>query len=282
MPSLTLRSERGTELCLDHPILMGILNVTPDSFSDGGHLVTTAAALHRARELLDAGAGILDIGGESTRPGAPSVDEATELSRVIPTIEALVREGIDVPISIDTQKPLVARAALEAGADIINDVSAFAADGMAAVAAQSGALVVLMHMRGNPKTMQAGPIHYDDATAEVADYLRERIAFASAAGVSPQRIITDPGIGFGKELEHNLSLTKHLGALTELGCPVLFGPSRKRFLGEITGRDVSDRDRATAAVCAAAVLAGASILRVHDVAAVSDAVAIAHAIRTAS
>ncbi len=282
MPSLTLRSERGTELCLDRPILMGILNVTPDSFSDGGHLATAAAALHRARELLEAGAGILDIGGESTRPGAPSVDEATELSRVIPTIEALVREGVDVPISIDTQKPQVAKAALEAGADIINDISAFGADGMAAVAAQSGAIVVLMHMRGKPKTMQARPIHYDDATAEVADYLRERIAFASAAGVSSGRIITDPGIGFGKELEHNLSLTKHLGALTELGCPVLFGPSRKRFLGEITGRDVSDRDRATAAVCAAAVLAGASILRVHDVAAVSDAVAIAHAIRTAS
>jgi len=261
---------------------MGILNVTPDSFSDGGVLETTAAALQRAQALVEAGAGILDIGGESTRPGAPPVDEATELSRVIPTIEALVREGFDVPISIDTQKPLVAQAAIEAGADIINDVSAFRADGMAAVAAQSGSLVVLMHMRGQPKTMQAKPIHYDDATAEVADYLRERIAFACAAGVSRERIITHPGIGFGKDLEHNLSLTKHLSALTDLGCPVLFGPSRKRFLGEITGRDVNDRDRATAAVCAAAVLAGASILRVHDVGAVSDAVAVAHAIRTAN
>ena len=282
MSHTVLRSKRGTELSLKRPILMGVVNVTPDSFSDGGKLNDTALALAHAHQLIEEGAGILDIGGESTRPGAAAVGVETELKRVLPIIEGLVRAGVSTPVSIDTQKPEVARAALDAGADIINDVSALKAEGMAAVAAEYGSLVVLMHMRGIPETMQEQPIHYENTVREVRDYLKSRIDFAAEAGILPERIMTDPGIGFGKELRHNLTLTKHLSDFLSLGCPILYGPSRKRFLGEITGRDVTDRDRATAAACTAAVLSGASVLRVHNVAAVRDAVEVAHALHQAS
>ena len=281
MTQLVLRSERGTVIDLHRPALMGVVNCTPDSFSDGGRLPSLSHALDHALRLIDDGADILDIGGESTRPGAPSVDLETELLRVIPVIEGLANAGVQIPISIDTQKPEVAHAALEAGADIVNDVSALREPEMASVVAKFGALVVLMHMRGIPKTMQAQPIHYENILREITTYLDQRIEVAKAAGILPQRIITDPGIGFGKELRHNLTLTKHLSTLRMLECPILFGPSRKRFLGDITGRDVSDRDRATAAACALAVHAGADIVRVHDVAAVRDAVAVAHAVRQA-
>ena len=282
MTPRVLRSERGIEVSLETPVVMAVVNVTPDSFSDGGKLQSVAHAVDHGLRLVEEGAHILDIGGESTRPGAPPVDLETELARVVPVVEGLCRAGISVPISVDTQKPEVAQAAIEAGADIINDVSALKAPGMASVAANTGSIVILMHMRGIPETMQAAPIHYEDTIREVKQHLQNRIDYATAAGIQRDRIITDPGIGFGKELRHNLTLTKHLAEFQALGCPILFGPSRKRFLGEITGRQVDDRDRATAAVCALAVLAGADIFRVHDVAAVTDALAVAHAVRSAS
>jgi len=258
---------------------MGVLNLTPDSFSDGGQLDSVDAAVARAHALVDAGAKILDIGGESTRPGAEPVDATTELNRVVPTIAALKKSGIVARISIDTAKAEVAEQALAAGAEIINDVTALGDPEMAAVAASHRAVLILMHMLGVPRTMQQGPIVYGDVVGEVSAFLRERIELAIRAGNAREQIWIDPGIGFGKTVEHNLQLTRAIPRLAELGQTVVYGPSRKRFLGEITGRDAHDRDRATAAACALATYLGAGVLRVHDVAAVRDAVALAARLR---
>lgn len=263
------------------PVLMGILNVTPDSFSDGGTLPSLGAVVERARRQRDDGALVLDIGGESTRPGAAPVSVDDELARVIPAIEAVAHANLGVAISVDTSKPAVARAALAAGAHLVNDVTALGDPAMAAVVAGAGAALILMHMRGEPRTMQTGPIVYADLLGEVRAFLSAALARGEAAGIPRARMLVDPGLGFGKTRAHNLSLTKHVGELGDLGCAIVYGPSRKRFLGDLTGRDVTDRDRATAAACALAVTAGAHVLRVHDVGAVRDAVVVAAAARAA-
>jgi len=261
------------------PVLMGILNVTPDSFSDGGRLTSPAALVGRARGMVAAGARILDVGGESTRPGAEPVDAATELDRVLPAVAALHAAQLGAALSIDTAKAEVAEAALCKGASIVNDVTALGDPRMAEVVARHAAALVVMHLRGAPRTMQDGPIVYDDLLGEVLGALEAAVGKAVAAGVVRERIMVDPGIGFGKTCAHNLELTRRLGELGALGLPIVYGPSRKRFLGELTGRAVDDRERATAAACAAAVLNGAHVLRVHDVAAVRDAVLVAHGVR---
>lgn len=271
----------GKSLSFDKPRLMGIVNVTPDSFSDGGRLTSVDAAVAHAEQLVEAGADILDVGGESTRPGAAPVSLEEEAQRVLPIVRALVRRNVPAWISVDTQKAALAHEAIQEGAQIINDVSALADPEMASVAAQGGAAVILMHMRGTPESMQEGDLRYDDLIAEVGIFLANAIFKARAADLPKQRLMVDPGIGFGKTTEHNLTLTKRLDVLGQLGLPVVYGPSRKRFLGELTGAPVEDRDRATAAACAAAVLAGAHIVRVHDVAAVRDAVTVAAAVRDA-
>jgi len=269
----------GARLAFDRPVLMGVINVTPDSFSDGGAYPGVERAVAQAQALVAAGAQILDIGGESTRPGAEGIDAATELERVVPLLEALAQAALPAWISIDTSKAEVAAAALERGARLVNDVTALADPAMAALIARHHAAVILMHMRGEPRSMQAGDLHYDDVVADVCTFLAEAAGRAVAAGIARDAILLDPGIGFGKTTAHNLQLTAGLAKLVGLGMPVVYGPSRKRFLGEITGRPVADRDRATAAICCAAVLAGAHILRVHDVAAVADAIEVAAALR---
>ncbi len=245
---------------------MGIVNVTPDSFSDGGRFFSSSAAVEHARRLLEEGADILDVGGESTRPGAAPVGIQEELDRVLPVIEAL--RG--VPVSIDTWKPEVMRAALVAGACLVNDVNALLAEGALDAVAQSGAGVCLMHKQGTPQTMQRQP-HYSDVVAEVASFLRERIAACVGAGIARERIAIDPGFGFGKTLEHNLELLRGLDRLRELGVPVLAGLSRKSMLGAITGQDVEHRVSASVAAALIAVQRGATIVRVHDVGATVDA-----------
>lgn len=248
------------------PLLMGILNVTPDSFSDGGlHLVPKAAILS-ARAMLREGADILDIGGESTRPGATEVSAAEEIDRVVPVIKGLREEGIEDPISIDTRKAEVLRAALAAGADIFNDVSALSFDPeSASVAAEAGVPVCLMHACGDPETMQDAP-RYTDVLLEVAEFLAMRIEAAVAAGISRDRIIVDPGIGFGKTIAHNLSLIRGLPLLHDLGCPILLGASRKRFIGTIgNASDPQDRIGGSIAVALEGLRAGVQVLRVHDV-----------------
>lgn len=272
----------GLSFDWSRPVVMGILNITPDSFSDGGTYADVGAVVQRALELVAHGAQILDVGGESTRPGADPVDVATELARVVPVVRALANAKLPVALSIDTRKAAVADAALAAGAVIVNDVTALTDAQMASVAARHGAIVILMHMRGDPQTMQQGPIAYDDVVTTVRDYLAAAMGRALSAGIARERIWLDPGIGFGKDVTHNLLLTKGLATLALLGQPVVYGPSRKRFLGAITGRDVGDRDAATAAACAAAILYGAHVLRVHDAEATRDAIAIATAVRDAS
>jgi dihydropteroate synthase len=259
---------------------MGILNVTPDSFSDGGAYVGATTAVERALAMVSAGAGIVDVGGESTRPGAAEVPEADELSRVIPVIEALAAR-LTVPISVDTSKPAVMLAAVRAGASIINDVRALGEPGALEAAASTDAAVCLVHMQGTPQTMQANPT-YGDVVAEVAEFLRRRMDACMAAGIAPDRLVLDPGIGFGKRLEHNLALLAALPALRALSAPLLIGVSRKGMLGALTGRAVHERLHAGVAVAAASVLAGAGILRVHDVAETVDAVKIATALREAN
>jgi dihydropteroate synthase len=261
------------------PIVMGVLNVTPDSFSDGGLYLDTDAAVEHARAMSEAGAAIVDVGGESTRPGAEPVPEPDELGRVVPVIERIVGGDVDARVSIDTRKVAVAEAALQAGARIVNDVSAFrAAPEMAGLVASAGAGCCLMHMLGDdPRTMQDEP-RYDDVVADVAAFLEERLAFAVAEGVPEERVWLDPGIGFGKTLDHNLELLRRLDEIAALGRPVVIGVSRKSFLGRLTGR-AEARDRVAASV-AANVLAyerGASIFRVHDVAETVDALAVAGA-----
>lgn len=255
-------------LSLDRPLVMGIVNVTPDSFSDGGLHVSAAAAIAHAEQLIADGADILDIGGESTRPGAAQVSEQQELDRVLPVIQGL--RGISIPISIDTWKPQVMRAALVAGASMVNDVNALQADGALQVVADSAAAVCLMHKQGTPQTMQQRP-EYENVIAEVSAFLSERIAAAEAAGISRQRIVIDPGFGFGKTLAHNLDLLRQLEVFGALGVPVLAGLSRKSMLGAITGREVGERVAASVAAAMLAVQRGAAIVRVHDVRETVDA-----------
>jgi dihydropteroate synthase len=254
------------ELELDvRTLLMGIVNVTPDSFSDGGMFGDDAdAAIRHGVGLAALGADILDVGGESTRPGADPVPEAIELERVVPVIEGLVK-SVDVPISVDTRKPAVARAALEAGASIVNDISAAAAPGMFDVVKESGAGLVLMHMQGQPKTMQSAPT-YGDVIAEVRGFLADRIGAAVGAGVPRAHICVDPGIGFGKSMEHNLALLRGIAGLHELRVPVMVGVSRKRFIGELSGaEEPADRVEGTAGAVAWCATQGVDLVRVHDV-----------------
>lgn len=251
---------------MPRPLVMGIVNVTPDSFSDGGRLASVEAAVALGLQLVEQGADILDIGGESTRPGAERVGAAEEIARVVPVIEGL-RAHWAGPISIDTMKPAVARAAAVAGATMWNDVTALAfAPDSPATAAELGCDVVLMHMRGEPQSMQADP-RYDDVVAEVCAELAARAEAAMAAGVARERIWLDPGIGFGKTLAHNLALTSHLNRLVELGFPVLFGASRKRMIGEVdpTATDPGDRIGGSLALALEAARRGARMIRVHDV-----------------
>jgi dihydropteroate synthase len=256
------------------PVVMGIVNVTPDSFSDGGRYLDVEAAIEHGLELESDGAEILDIGGESTRPGAEPVSEAEELGRVVPVIEGLRARGAEARISIDTSKAVVAQAALEAGASLVNDVTALRGDpAMVDVVADHRAECCLMHMLGEPRTMQQDP-HYDEVVADVKGFLEARMSFAVAHGVAEERILLDPGIGFGKTDVHNLELLGRLHELTELGRPIVIGTSRKSFLGRLTGRPVEDRLAATIATNVIAYERGARIFRVHDVAPVLDALLI--------
>jgi dihydropteroate synthase len=254
---------------------MGVVNVTPDSFSDGGEFFSADAAVAHCRELLDEGADILDIGGESTRPGAQPVTADEEIRRVLPVVEGAAAMG--ARISIDTTKVDVARAALAAGASIVNDVSAFRFDpDLAGLVADSEVDCCLMHMLGEPRTMQDNP-RYDDVVADVKAFLEERLAFATSAGVPEERVWLDPGIGFGKTLEHNLELLRRLDEIVALGRPVVVGTSRKSFLGKLTGKAEKERLPGTIATNVLALARGARVFRVHDVAAVADALKVAAA-----
>ena len=262
---------------LSRPVLMGVLNITPDSFSDGGRYFDTGAAIERLERLQSEGADVIDLGGESTRPGSLPVGEDEELRRVLPVIEA-GREYIDAAISIDTTKATVARAALEAGAEIVNDISGLRFDReLGQLAAESGAGLVLMHIRGEPRTMQQD-IHYDDLVEDIRSELQGSIDLALDAGCQTDQLVVDPGIGFGKTAEQNLVLIDELGRIGQLGYPVLVGPSRKSFIGKTLGLEVEDRLEATLAACVVALLRGARIFRVHDVIAARRALDMAEAI----
>ena len=268
---------KGQRLGLDRPLLMGIVNVTPDSFFDGGRFCDPQRAVAHALRLVEEGADLLDIGAESTRPGALPVDEQEERRRLVPVVAA-VAKAVSVPISVDTSKAEVARAAIDAGAIMVNDVTALRGDSaMVDVVAQAGAGLVLMHMQGTPDTMQHAP-RYDDVVGEVAQFLAERVRFAIDHGVAKDRIVVDPGIGFGKTLGHNLDLLANLRVFTELGYPLLVGPSRKGFIGQLTDQSVEARGWGTAGVVALAVEQGANILRVHDVGPMKDVAKVAVAI----
>jgi dihydropteroate synthase len=268
---------RGAELDLTRPLLIGILNVTPDSFSDGGRFASRDAALAQAERLAADGAGLLDVGGESTRPGAVPVDAAVESERVVPVVRALAGRG-GPPVSVDTRHAAVARAALDAGAVAVNDVSALGHDpDMAAVVAQTGAGVILMHMRGEPATMDS-LAQYRHVATEVAAELSAAAVRAQEEGIAREAIIVDPGLGFAKTVEQNFRLLDELATIVGLGYPVAVGPSRKRFLGAATGRPVDDRDRATALACAFAWERGARAFRVHDVALAREALMLATAL----
>lgn len=264
-------------LSLERPLIMGVINVTPDSFSDGGLHFDAGRAIEQGEKLIEEGADLLDIGGESTRPGAAPVDLAEERRRVLPVLKALA-DG-KIPMSVDTRKPELMREALACGADMVNDVGALVAPGALEAVAASPAAVCLMHMRGEPGTMQANP-GYEDVVREVSDYLSARVAEAERAGIARERIVADPGFGFGKNLEHNLALLRSLPRLGTLGVPLLAGLSRKAMLGSITGREVGDRVHASVAAALLAVQNGASIVRVHDVAATRDALAVWQAVKS--
>jgi dihydropteroate synthase len=254
--------------------IMGVVNVTPDSFSDGGRYLDAQAAIEHGLELEAEGAAVLDVGGESTRPGADPVPEAEELRRVIPVIEGLIARGAGARISVDTSKAAVAARALEAGATLVNDVTALRGDpDMAGVVAAGGAECCLMHMLGDPRTMQDDP-HYDDVVDDIKSFLAERMAVAVKAGIAEERLLLDPGIGFGKTVEHNLELLRRLGEFLDLGRPVVIGTSRKSFLGRLTGRAPDDRVAGTVATNVLAYERGARVFRVHDVAPVRDALAV--------
>jgi dihydropteroate synthase len=248
----------------ERTLVMGILNVTPDSFSDGGRFESPDAAADHGTRLIEDGADIVDVGGESTRPGSDPVSVEEEIDRVRPVIERLVERHPAVPVSIDTRKAAVAAAALDAGATIVNDVSGARDPAMFETVRERGAAMVLMHMQGDPKTMQEAP-SYEDVVAEVKEYLRERVEAAGFAGIDPERLVIDPGIGFGKDLEHNLQLLHGIDALLDLGRPVLIGPSRKRFIGTVLDLPGDERVEGTAAVVAWAVARGVQLVRVHDV-----------------
>lgn len=273
MPDAAFTSAFGDAL------VMGVVNVTPDSFSDGGRYLDHDRAIEHGRMLVAEGAEVLDIGGESTRPGAVAVAADQERERVVPVIEALAGDG--ARISIDTTKLQVAEAALSAGASMVNDVTALGTDpGIAGLCADRGAELVLMHMKGTPGTMQSDP-RYDDVVAEVHDFLAERLEVALGAGVPRGKIWLDPGIGFGKTLEHNLTLIRDLGSFTDLGCRILLGTSRKRFIGNVDGSEVDSRLGGTIASSLLGIEQGATMVRVHDVAAFRQALVVAAAIRRA-
>ena len=262
-------------LSLARPLIMGIVNVTPDSFSDGGRLGDTQAAIEHALKLREAGADILDVGGESTRPGAAAVPPDEEIRRVLPVIRELAASGC--VMSVDTMKPDVMRAALDAGAAMVNDVMALRAPGALGVMAAYDAAVCLMHMQGEPRNMQQAP-RYADVEAEVKQFLQSRVLACEAAGIGRERLVIDPGFGFGKTLEHNLALLTRLDRLTEFGLPVLAGLSRKSMLGTLTGRAVEEREFAGVAAHLIAVARGARLVRVHNVAAMRDALAVWNAV----
>ncbi len=262
-------------LSTDAPLVMGIVNATPDSFSDGGRYVAADAAIAHGLALVAEGAHILDIGGESTRPGAHTVADDEEIARVVPVLEGLRDAG--VPLSVDTRKPAVMRAALAAGADMLNDVGGFRDPQAAAAAAgHPSCALVVMHMRGEPRTMQLEPPTYGDVVAEVRDWLAERCTQLQAAGIASDRLVLDPGLGFGKTVDQNFALLARLDALRALGYPVLAGLSRKSMIGAVTGRPVEARLAGSLAGALAAVSRGATLLRVHDVAATVDALAVWH------
>jgi len=266
----------GQILDLKQPRIMGVLNITPDSFSDGGAWLTVEKAMAHARQMADAGADIIDVGGESTRPGSAPVSAGEEMQRVLPVIEAL-RASIDVPVSIDTQKPAVMRAAVDAGAGMINDVNALQADGAVETAAALAVPVCLMHMQGVPETMQQEP-DYRDVVTEVVSFLGERAAACEAAGIARGRIVLDPGFGFGKSVGHNLSLLRRLDALVALGYPVLVGLSRKSLIGKVLDLPVDKRLSPSIALAVLAVWQGASIVRCHDVRQTREAVLMCRAV----
>jgi len=263
------------ELPLDRPRMMGVVNVTPDSFYDGGRHADPAAAIAHGRRLAQEGADLLDIGGESSRPGAAPVTGEEELARILPVLEALA--DLRLPLSVDTTKPEVMRAALAHGAAMINDVTALAAPGALELVAASEAAVCLMHMQGSPRTMQADPV-YADVVGEVREFLAARAGACVSAGIARERIVIDPGFGFGKTVEHNFTLLARLGEIAALGPPVLAGWSRKSSLGRITGRAADERLAASLAAAVLAVQRGARIVRVHDVAATRDALAVLAAV----
>jgi dihydropteroate synthase len=276
----------GTLICGRHhlslarPLVMGVLNVTPDSFADGGTYLDLRDATDRVRQMLGEGADIVDIGGESTRPGAAPTSETDELERVIPVLEK-IRLSCDargVPISVDTRKPSVMRAAIAAGAGMINDINALRATGAMEAVSASGAAICLMHMQGEPATMQHTPV-YDDVVADVAAFLAERAAACVADGIGRDRIVLDPGFGFGKTVDHNLVLLRRLAEIAALGYPLLAGLSRKSTIGVLTGRDVDDRMAGSVAAALAAVARGAAIVRVHDVRETADALKVWHAVQ---
>lgn len=270
----------GRALDLRRVAVMGVLNITPDSFSDGGLFLSRERALERAIEIAEEGADIIDVGGESTRPGADAVSVEDELNRVVPVIEAL-HKVIALPISIDTSKPEVMRRAVAAGAGMINDVRALRAPGALSVAAQLRVPVCLMHMQGEPRTMQDNP-HYDDVVAEVKAFLRTRREACIAAGIPEERIVIDPGFGFGKTAEHNLALLRHLDQLKSLGSPLLVGLSRKSVIGSVLDLPIGQRLHASVALAVIAARNGANIVRVHDVRATREAIRMAEAVYRAA
>ena len=265
----------GHSIDCSKPVFMGIVNVTPDSFSDSGKFFNQGDAVAHALKLVSDGADILDIGGESTRPGSEPITIDIEIERVIPVIRGIREAGIAVPISIDTRKLEVAEKAVDAGAVIINDVTALGDDpGIGDLVAEKNLGLVLMHMQGRPQSMQENP-HYDDVIAEISEFFIERVDFAQSCGVKPENIVLDPGIGFGKLLEHNLTIIAECGRFLEIGRPVLIGTSRKRFIGEILGCKVNKRLFGTIGSCVAALYSGARIFRVHDVGPVREAIEVA-------
>ena len=281
---MTAASEESTLRCgrflvpLARPLIMGVVNITPDSFSDGGAFFSREHAIGHARRLVEEGAHIIDVGGESTRPGSGSVPLDEELRRILPVLRDIATLG--VPISIDTSKAEVMQAALACGVDMVNDINAFRAEGALEAVASSNAAICIMHMRGVPRTMQTDP-HYDDVVSEVGGYLRDRALDAASRGIAHDRIVIDPGFGFGKNADHNMRLLADLGKIAALGWPVLAGLSRKSTLGKITGRPVEERVHASVAAALLAVLNGAKIVRVHDVGATRDALLVLEAMQSA-
>jgi dihydropteroate synthase len=276
--SLLLRTPRREIVLGERTLIMGIINVTPDSFSDGGRFDSPEKAVEEGIRMAEGGADILDIGGESTRPGSDPVSPEEEMRRIIPVIRALASRT-DIPLSVDTMKASVAQKALGEGAEIVNDVSAMGYDkAMAKVAADAGAAVVLMHMRGTPKSMQAGDLEYHSLRGEIIAFLRERIERAGDAGIDPTRIMVDPGLGFGKTADDNMRLIKYLREFRILGRPILVGASRKAFIGRVTGGTPLERGEGTAAAVTAAILNGAQVIRVHDIPTMKKVAAVADSV----